>query len=139
MCEIALDTPKGEFVFEIKGDQPSSAEIMKIQSAIRDLGADDSVKSTATTDTEQVDKDIEQLFDTKTGIQNASLRGALSAAENNDEQAAILSKFDLGESDYLRDKRGRLALTPEGAAKLGQSIEKNTLIDEDGLNFRRKK
>ena len=134
MGEIALDTPKGEFVFEIKGDQPSPSEIIKIQSAVRKLSSDDEVKSTATTDTEQVDKDIEQLFDTKTGIQNASLRGALSAAENNDEQAAILSKFDLGESDYLRDKRGRLALTPEGAAKLGQSIEKNTLIDEDGFS-----
>ena len=134
MGEIALDTPKGEFVFEIKGDQPSSAEIMKIQSAIRDLGVDDSIKSTATTDKEQIDKEIEQLFDTKTGIKDASLRGSLSAAENRGEEDLIFGKFNILEGEYLRDKRGRLALTPEGAAKLGLTVERNTLIDEDGFS-----
>ena len=55
-------------------------------------------------------------------------------AETKEEEDAILRKFDLEDSDFLRDKRGRLALTPTGAAKFGQQTEKNILIDEEGFS-----
>ena len=45
-------------------------------------------------DTQFKDPD-EDLFDTRTGVRNASLRSSLSAAETNPEQEAILHKFGL--------------------------------------------
>ena len=43
-----------------------------------------------------------------TGIKSNALRSALSVAENNEEEDAILRKFDLSDDDFLRDNRGRL-------------------------------
>ena len=74
------------------------------------------------------------MFDTETGIKDASLRAALSAAENNKEQENILNKFGLSSIDYTRDKRNRLALTPTGAKKFGVDTDKNVLIDESGFS-----
>ena len=73
-------------------------------------------------------------FDTRTGVRDASLRASLSAAETNPEQEAILQKFGLQSEDYLRDSRGRLAVTPEGGKKLGLELAENTLIDEEGFS-----
>jgi len=129
MGNVQLNTPEGAINILIEGDQPNVEERIKIANILRDRGAGKQVSNEAS----EQDK-LEQLFDTNTGIKSASLRAALSAAENNDEEAAILAKFDIGEDLYVRDKRGRLALTPEGAAKFGQETDKNILIDEDGFS-----
>ena len=73
-------------------------------------------------------------FDTQSGIQNFGLRSALSVAENNAEEEAILAKQGFSAQDYTRDNRGRLALTPSGAAKVGVQTDKNVLIDEEGFS-----
>jgi hypothetical protein len=73
-------------------------------------------------------------FDTESGIQNFGLRSALSVAENNAEEEAILAKQGFSTADYTRDNRGRLALTPSGARKVGVETDKNILIDEEGFS-----
>ena len=129
MGNVQLNTPEGAINILIEGDQPNVEESIKIANILRDRGAGKQVSNEAS---EQ--EKLEQLFDTNTGIKSASLRAALSAAENNAEEDAILAKFDIGEGEFLRDKRGRLALTPEGASKFGQETDKNILIDEDGFS-----
>ena len=76
----------------------------------------------------------EETFDRTTGIQNALLRTALGAAENQSEEGLILAKFGIGESDFTRDRRGNLALTPSGAKKMGVETDKNIMIDEKGFS-----
>lgn len=77
----------------------------------------------------------EQLFDTKSGIQNAALRAALSGAETSAEEEKQLKElYGLGEGDYTRDRRGRLAITKQGGTKLGLDLKKDTLIDEEGFS-----
>ncbi len=73
-------------------------------------------------------------IDTKSGIQRAGFRAELSLAETDADQVLVLKKYGLDESDFLRDNRGRLAVTPEGAAKLGVDASKLTLIDEEGFS-----
>ncbi len=73
-------------------------------------------------------------IDTKSGIQRAGFRAGLSLAETDADQVLVLKKYGLDESDFLRDNRGRLAVTPEGAAKLGVDASKLTLIDEEGFS-----
>lgn len=72
--------------------------------------------------------------DTESGIQNAGLRAELSLAETDDDQVAVLRRYGLDQTDFARDNRGRLAVTPAGAAKLGVDTEKLTLIDEEGFS-----
>ena len=129
MGKVQLNTPEGTINILIEGDEPNVEERIKIANILRDRGAGRDVSGEPSGE-----EKLEQLFDTNTGIKSASLRSALSAAENRDEEAAILAKFDIGEDQYVRDKRGRLALTPEGAAKFGQETDKNILIDEDGFS-----
>ena len=74
-------------------------------------------------------------IDTKSGIQNAGLRAELSLAETDDDQVAVLRRYGLDQTDFARDNRGRLAVTPEGAKKLGVNTEKLTLIDEEGFSM----
>ena len=76
----------------------------------------------------------EQQFDRKSGIQSAKLRSALGAAENKKEEDNILYKFGLTQSDFVRDRRGNLALTPDGATKFGVKTDKNIVIDEEGFS-----
>ena len=59
---------------------------------------------------------------------------ALSVAENDEEEDAIMAKQGFTSDEFTRDKRGRLALTPTGLAKLGIDTEKNILIDEEGFS-----
>jgi len=74
-------------------------------------------------------------FDTKSGIQNFSLRAALGVADNAaDEEKQLKQLFGMSEEDYTRDSRGRLALTPSGGEKIGVQLEKPTLVDEVGLS-----
>ena len=140
MSVIQVRTPNGDIVkVRIAGDTPTEEET----NAIRQQFFSQPQKRTASSfqdllDQEsgvtQQEQELEQLFDTETGIKDASLRAALSAAENNKEQENILNKFGLSSIDYTRDKRNRLALTPTGAKKFGVDTDKNVLIDESGFS-----
>ena len=130
MGKVVLNTPQGKVNITIAGEKPTIEESIQINNIIRKArGGQNISKDEPTTG----DK-IEQLFDKNTGIKSNALRSALSFAETNDEEEAILNKFDLTDDDFLRDNRGRLALTPSGAAKFGQETDKNILIDEEGFS-----
>ena len=129
MGKVVLNTPQGKVNITIAGEKPTIEESIQINNIIRKArGGQNISKDEPTTG----DK-LEQLFDKNTGIKSNALRSALSFAETNDEEEAILNKFDLTDDDFLRDNRGRLALTPSGAAKFGQETDKNILIDEEDL------
>ena len=130
MGKVVLNTPQGKVNITIAGEKPTIEESIQINNIIRKArGGQNISKDEPTTG----DK-LEQLFDKNTGIKSNALRSALSFAETNDEEEAILNKFDLTDDDFLRDNRGRLALTPSGAAKFGQETDKNILIDEEGFS-----
>ena len=128
MALITIELPNESFDVEIEGDQPNEDEQAAIESLIK--------QKTLEADTSSTEETVEEApkFDTGTGISSGSLRAALSMAENNEEEDLILAKFGIEEGEYLRDNRGRLALTPEGASKVGQEITQNTLIDEEGFS-----
>ena len=130
---IKVDLPNESFFVEIAGDEPTVREQMRIAeivSAKRNQADMSQVQAQARADYEN-----RQLFDTKSGIKNATLRAALSAAETNEEQEAILKeRYGFGEGDFSRDKRGRLAITQSGGEKIGIDLDKDTLIDEEGFS-----
>ena len=140
MSVIEVRTPNGDIVkVRIAGDTPTEEET----NVIRQQFFSQPQKRTASSFQDLLDQESgftqqeqepEQLFDTETGIKDASLRAALSAAENNKEQENILNKFGLSSIDYTRDKRNRLALTPTGAKKFGVDTDKNVLIDESSFS-----
>ena len=85
--------------------------------------------------TQSVSGKDEQMFDYKTGA-GGGLRAALSFMETPEEKENLL-KQKVGESGFTKDSKGRLALTPEGQKKLGYDvIDKNLVIEEEGLSFR---
>jgi len=138
MAIINVETPQGIVKVEIAGEQPTQQEADAIRSQFfgnqkRELTFDDLLEETKTT--QQKQGDVPQAnFDTESGIQNFGLRSALSVAENNAEEEAILAKQGFSTADYTRDNRGRLALTPSGARKVGVETDKNVLIDEEGFS-----
>ena len=117
-----------EIGFEIKGDKPTFSEQLKIGRYLKSVQAGEKPD-----EVDQEPTDPKLQFDVETGIKSNALRSALGVAETKEEEDAILRKFDLEDSDFLRDKRGRLALTPTGAAKLDNK-QKNILIDEEGFS-----
>jgi len=125
---ITLQLPNETIDVKIAGNNPTVAEQIKINNFIR------SRKRQSMAKTADVKAKPEQKFDTTSGIKNTALRAALSTAEINTEQDAVLKKFGMDETDFTRDNRGRLALTPSGASKLGIQIDKDTLIDEEGFS-----
>ena len=130
MGKVVLNTPQGTVNITIAGDKPTLEESIQINNIIRQSGVGQMVSKQ---EPNVADK-LEQLFDSSTGIKSNALRSALSVAETNEEEDAILRKFDLNDDDFLRDNRGRLALTPSGAAKFGQETDKNILVDEEGFS-----
>ena len=118
-----------ELGFQIKGDKPTFSEQLKIGRYLKSLESGENLE---TADQEPTDPKLQ--FDVETGIKSNALRSALGVAETKEEEDAILRKFDLTDDDFLRDKRGRLALTPTGASKFGQETDKNILIDEEGFS-----
>tara|TARA_R100001129_G_scaffold88149_1_gene60133 strand:- start:1024 stop:4188 length:3165 start_codon:yes stop_codon:yes gene_type:complete len=130
MGKVVLNTPQGKVNITIAGDKPTLEESIQINNIIRQSGTGQLMSKE---EPNTADK-LEQLFDTSTGIKSNALRSALSVAENNEEEDAILRKFDLSDDDFLRDNRGRLALTPTGAAKFGQETDRNILVDEEGFS-----
>ena len=129
MGEVVVETQQGDVTFEIKGDTPTPYEETRIMRKVRDL------QYTPTEIQISDSKKDEQLFDTTSGIKDAGLRAKLSAAENPQEEELQLRKlYGMTEEDYIRDSRGRLALTPSGGKKIGVDLEKATLIDESGFS-----
>ena len=131
MGEILIQSPSGPFKVKIAGDSPTGEEQIQIANLIR--GQRQAVAEpqlAASTSSAQ-----QQLFDTSSGIKDAGLRSLLSAAETPEEEEAQLQRFyGLGEGDYTRDNRGRLAITVQGGEKIGQKLDRDTLIDEEGLS-----
>ena len=129
--------------FRIEGDTPTDQEKQNIlnvfnqsQEPLPQLGVIKGIGAQTKPQTlgEQIDQEIQKDFDTTTGVSNFSLRAALSVAENDEEEDAIMAKQGFTSDEFTRDKRGRLALTPTGASKLGIDTEKNILIDEEGFS-----
>ena len=138
MAIIDVETPQGIVKVEIAGETPTEQETNairaqffstpdKTEQTFEDLLAQ-SARTTPQGQPQQAN------FDTESGIQDFGLRSSLSAAENNAEEEAILAKQGFTAQDYIRDNRGRLALTPSGARKVGVQTDKNVLIDEEGFS-----
>ena len=140
MAIIDVETTQGVVKVEIEGDTPTQQESDAIRNQF--FSAPDKTNETfedllnETKGSGQQDQaqQIEQNFDTESGIQDAGLRSALSVAENAAEEDNILNAQGFSSSDYTRDNRGRLALTPSGASKVGVQTDKNILIDEEGFS-----
>lgn len=130
MPTIDVEVQPGQFVpFEIRGEKPNYIEQKEIESIVRNID-----RSTKRQNLKTQSKD-EQMFDTVSGIKDASLRAALSAAETpEDEELQLRNLYGLTETDYMRDSRGRLAITPSGGKKLGIELSQPTMIDESGFS-----
>lgn len=119
---VDVEAPNGQLIeFEIAGEKPTAQEMRSIQNVMENLD-------------QYMPKEEKPQFDTETGVQNAKLRAALSIAENKEEEENILAKAGFASEDYTRDDRGRLALTPSGAGKIGVQTDKNILFDEEGFS-----
>jgi len=118
MAVIEIEAPTGEFVeFEIAGDRPTKSEASAIQDIMNNFRSS-----------------RDSTFDTKSGVDNAILRAALSGAETAEEEEAMLARAGFAAEDYTRDSKNRLALTPTGAKKAGIDTNQNILIDEEGFS-----
>ena len=127
MGTITIKLPKETLKVKIKGDTPTVREKFAIGQLIRSVqsGQDPSVRKKSKP---------EQMFDTKSGIRLAGLRATLGLSEGYEDQIEALESYGLGEGDYTRDKRGRLAITPSGGKKLNLDLKMPTLIDESGFS-----
>ena len=77
----------------------------------------------------------ESQFDYTTGIGNIGLRAQLDIAETKEEKERLLSRY-VGSRNFIYDANGRLAITPNGQRRLGlEPIDKNIVVDEDGMSF----
>ena len=128
---VTVDTKYGPVDVTIAGDNPTTQEVFKLDdikfNTKRYLSED------VLADYEKTKSGFDLEFDSKTGVKDAALRGRLGLAENEDEEILALQESGLGEGDYTRDNRGRLAVTPQGAGKLGMESDKSILIDEAGF------
>ena len=137
---IRFETPDGIARVEIEGNEPTDQELQDIEqqfygsSEQKERTFLDIMKESKGSTPQEQAQQTEQNFDTESGIQDAGLRSALSVAENTKEEDNILAKQGFTSTDYTRDNRGRLALTPSGASKVGVQTEKNILIDEEGFS-----
>ena len=131
MGEMLINLPNESFKVKIKGDKPTVEEQLKLN----DLVAERKRLARRSSSEQSAAAQQEQLFDTSSGIKDAKLRALLSTAETAGEEEAQLQKlYGLGEGDYTRDNRGRLAITKQGGTKLGMELEKDTLVDEEGFS-----
>jgi len=128
---VTVDTKYGPVDVTIAGDNPTTQEVFKLDdikfNTKRYLSED------VLADYEKTQSGFDLEFDSETGVKDAALRGRLGLAENEDEEILALQESGLGEGDYTRDNRGRLAVTPQGAGKLGMESDKSILIDEAGF------
>lgn len=129
MAEIQVEVRPGEFApFEIKGEKPNYVEMKQIEKLVKDIErSENNSISVASSDSNQ--------FDTETGIKDSALRRQLSGAENSKEEENVLGRYGFQEGDYIRDSRGNLALTPQGALLLDIKTDKPIMIDESGFSL----
>ena len=132
MGQVSVNTKYGPIDFKIAGDAPTIGERMEIDKVIANPRA--YMPDEVIANFEKQQKGFDPQFDVETGIQDRGLRRALSLAETNEEQEAVLANEGLKPEDFIRDNRGRLALTPSGAARYGIDTDKNVLIDESGFS-----
>lgn len=125
MGTVSVQTNNGLLNFTIAGDTPNPAELAKIQRIV----ANQSIKAQR----DSTRRQAEQKFDYRTGIQNNELRRKLSRADTPEEEVLALKSMGLSETDFTRDYRGRLALTPQGAKNFGVESDRNVVIDERGI------
>ena len=125
MGTVSVQTNNGLLNFTISGDKPNPSELAKIQRII----SNQSIKS----ERDSFRAKDEQLFDYKTGIQDNELRRKLSRADTTEDEILALKSMGLSETDFTRDSRGRLALTPQGAKRFGVESDRNVMIDERGF------
>ena len=127
MGQISINSKAGPITFKITGDTPTQSESVRIQKRLRKINSEVSPKSV----TGQRD---EAVFDRVTGIQDGKLRRMLGRADTREDEEKVLKEaFGLLETEFTRDNRGKLALTPEGAKKFGVETDKNVIIDEQGF------
>ena len=135
---IRVETPQGIVRVEIEGNEPTQEELAAIDQQFspqqKSRSFDDLLEEAKKTTPTVQGQPQQSNFDTESGIQDFGLRSALSVAENNAEEEAILAKQGFTAQDYTRDNRGRLALTPSGARKVGVQTDKNVLMDEEGFS-----
>ena len=129
---ISVDTKYGPLEFEIKGDAPSVSEQLKIQDVLvapEQYFSDEAIESYRSSL-----RGEDAKFDYKTGVQDTKLRRMLGRADTREDEEKVLKEaFGLSEAEFTRDRRGRLALMPEGAQKFGIETEIPVLIDESGF------
>lgn len=117
--------------FIIEGDTPTVQEAIKMDRFLLNASRPSFSARQAKV---QVDKKDSE-FDTTSGIKDAALRAKLSAAETpGDAEKQLRVLYGMTETDYTRDSRGRLALTPSGGEKIGVKLDRPTLIDESGFS-----
>jgi len=131
MGVVNINTRYGPVAITISGDQPTPDEFFEIDRIKNDTSS--YLPEGFMEEFNQVQRGFDPEFDSKTGVKDAALRGRLGLAENEDEELLALQESGLGEGDYTRDNRGRLAVTPQGAGKLGMESDKSILIDEAGF------
>tara|TARA_R110000803_G_scaffold210570_1_gene282733 strand:+ start:1884 stop:4808 length:2925 start_codon:yes stop_codon:yes gene_type:complete len=128
---VTVDTKYGPVDVTIAGDNPTTQEVFKLDdikfNTKRYLSED------VLADYEKTKGGFDPEFDSETGVKDAALRGRLGLAENEDEEMLALQQSGLGDGDYTRDNRGRLALTPQGAGKMGIESDRSILVDESGF------
>jgi len=135
---VKIELPNDSFFVEFQGDTPTLAEQIKLANVIKSRQAGQGagqLMSKAQIAAASADAKDEQLFDTTSGIQDAGFRAKLSAAETKgDEEKQLRVLYGMTDNDYLRDSRGRLALTPSGGEKIGVKLTQSTLIDEEDFS-----
>jgi hypothetical protein len=128
MAVIQIEDQGRIFKFEIDGDKPTVTETSRINKIIRQERA-----KTRKSNQDNLRNNTE--IDRKSGIRRFGLRAALAGAEKKEEEENILRKnYGLGDEDFTRDNRGRLAITKSGGDKLGLNLDRTTLVDEEGFS-----
>ena len=132
MGNVTVQSRFGDIAVKIAGDTPTFEEFLKIDDIKSNPKAylpEDVISSYQTSlRGENVD------FDYKTGVQDTKLRRMLGRADTREDEEKVLKEaFGLSEAEFTRDRRGRLALMPEGAQKFGIETEIPVLIDESGF------
>ena len=118
MGNVTVQSRFGDIDVKIAGDTPTFEEFLKIDDIKSNPKAylpEDVISSyQKSLRGENVD------FDYKTGVQDTKLRRMLGRADTREEEENFLKEaFVLSEAEFTRDRRGRLALMPEGAQKFG--------------------
>ena len=132
MGNVTVKSRFGDIDVKIAGDTPTFEEFLKIDDIKSNPKAylPDEVVQSYQKSLRGEDAD----FDYSTGIQDTKLRAMLGRADTaEDEEKVLREGFGLTETQFVRDNRGRLALTPEGAEKFGVETDVPVLIDERGF------